>query len=287
MPASQAAALAASSTAAARAGPQDQRADCVHLGRYRRDSRTRELVMLTDQSGGRLVVDREAFGHSDARLLAELAPEEPPENAALIARLYRATPRPCRLISAARQAAPHADPAGDLPDSVTGPDGLAYRLAAVGDDEEVRWVAGDRNSAPGRQNVRTVREVVGALQTYDPVFAMTEAAIQSAPPGKRAALTRELAAVRNSSRVLNRGLREAVLEHVERGVSYSEIAVRCGHVRNDRRGLTCGETSWLRRRIGLIPEAGKQQPTPWIRADVLALIARQGLGIAPRDVELH
>jgi hypothetical protein len=44
--------------------------------------------------------------------------------------------------------------------------------------------------------------------------------------------------------------------------------------------------SWLARRIGQTPEAGAAEPTPWISSDVLALIARDGLGLSPREVEL-
>jgi hypothetical protein len=55
---------------------------------------------------------------------------------------------------------------------------------------------------------------------------------------------------------------------------------------SDQRGNISGETSWLARRIGQLPEGGHSTPTPWIHSDTLALIARQGLRIAPRDVEL-
>ena len=34
------------------------------------------------------------------------------------------------------------------------------------------------------------------------------------------------------------------------------------------------------------PESGKDTPTPWVRSDVLALIARRGLGVSPHEVEL-
>ncbi|HYB24222.1 MAG TPA: hypothetical protein VED41_10520, partial [Solirubrobacteraceae bacterium] len=69
-------------------------------------------------------------------------------------------------------------------------------------------------------------------------------------------------------------------------LSMSEIAIRCGRVKRDRRGNEAGETSWLSRRLGLAPEGGHSTPTPWIHSDVLALIARSGLGISPREVEL-
>jgi hypothetical protein len=67
----------------------------------------------------------------------------------------------------------------------------------------------------------------------------------------------------------------------------SEIALRCGIVKRDRRGKVSGETSWLARRIGIMPEGGETEITPWIHSDVLAVIARKGLGISPREVELQ
>ena len=66
----------------------------------------------------------------------------------------------------------------------------------------------------------------------------------------------------------------------------SEIATRCGRTKRDSRGNLSGETSWLARRLGLLPEGGQTTPTPWVHSDVLGLIARRGLGIAPREVEL-
>ena len=102
-----------------------------------------------------------------------------------------------------------------------------------------------------------------------------------------AVLRAELVRVQHSPIVLNRGLREAVLAVVSRGeLSMSEIAIRCGRVKRDRRGNESGETSWLARRLGLQPEGGHIAPTPWVHSEVLALVARRGLGIAPREVEL-
>jgi hypothetical protein len=87
--------------------------------------------------------------------------------------------------------------------------------------------------------------------------------------------------------LLNRGLREVVQRKVARGeLSMSEIALRCGRVKRDRRGNLSGETSWLARRIGQLPEGGEQEPTPWIHSDVLALIVRQGLGASPHEIEV-
>jgi hypothetical protein len=66
----------------------------------------------------------------------------------------------------------------------------------------------------------------------------------------------------------------------------SEIAIRCGRVKRDTRGSSSGQTSWLARRIGQLPEGGQDSPTPWVHTDVLALIARDGIGVSPNEVEL-
>jgi hypothetical protein len=60
----------------------------------------------------------------------------------------------------------------------------------------------------------------------------------------------------------------------------------CGRIKHDRRGNGSGETSWLARRVGLLPSTPGDRPNPWVHSDTLALIARDGLGIAPREVEL-
>jgi hypothetical protein len=55
-------------------------------------------------------------------------------------------------------------------------------------------------------------------------------------------------------------------------------------MKRDPRGNGSGETSWLARRVGLIADGGASNP--WVHSDTLALIARDGLGVAPREVEL-
>jgi hypothetical protein len=60
----------------------------------------------------------------------------------------------------------------------------------------------------------------------------------------------------------------------------------CGRIKHDRRGNGSGETSWLARRVGLLPSTAGARPNPWVHSDTLALIARDGLGVAPREVEL-
>ncbi len=149
---------------------------------------------------------------------------------------------------------------------------------------ELRWLRSPDDCAV------SIREVVGALENYEPVRAHTRAALTRHGGDARlsvAVLRAELRRLDASRIVLNRGLREAVLEaNRARGLSMSEIAFRCGRVKYDARGNPSGETSWLARRVGLSPEGGERRPTPWVHSDVLALIARAGLDLSPREVEL-
>ena len=126
------------------------------------------------------------------------------------------------------------------------------------------------------------RAVVAALEDYEPLVSMTRRAVaeyfddRTIKVGALALALRELL---ESKVVLNRGLREAVLDSPLR---FHEVAIRCGKSHSTSGG---GETTWLKRRLGRKPEPGKSLPTPWIHTDVLALIAREGLGVAPMDVE--
>jgi hypothetical protein len=138
--------------------------------------------------------------------------------------------------------------------------------------------------------VITVREVVGCLERYEPVCSLSARAVDAhrgAPNVSVTELRVELERVRESPIVLNRGLREAVLGAIKRGeVTMSEIAIRCRRVKRAANGNESGATSWLARRIGTLPASGQSAPTAWVHTDVLALIAREGLGVAPQDVEL-
>jgi hypothetical protein len=42
----------------------------------------------------------------------------------------------------------------------------------------------------------------------------------------------------------------------------SEIAIRCGRIKRDANGNESGETSWLARRIGTLPESGRTGGDP-------------------------
>jgi hypothetical protein len=136
----------------------------------------------------------------------------------------------------------------------------------------------------------SVREAIEGMRSYEPVRTLTRLALATHARRRDvsiAVLRLELERVLRSPIVLNCKLRETVLQMIgERGLSMSEIAIRCGRVKRDCAGNVSGETSWLARRLGLLPEGGRERPTPWIHSEVLALIARQGLGVSPREVEL-
>jgi hypothetical protein len=129
------------------------------------------------------------------------------------------------------------------------------------------------------------------MEGYEPVRALTVRALahhRDDAAVSVAVLRSELQRLDASRIVLNRGLRRAVLHAMgTQGLSLSEIAHRCGRVKRDGKGHCSGETSWLSRRVGISPEGGGDgEPTPWIHSEVLAVIARDGLGISPREVEL-
>jgi len=259
---------------------------------------TRELIARGGAAGSTLLIDREASTGADERLIAHLPADEPPANAALICSLYaEAAPerRRCREVTERdalaiplQEASPPADREQSL--SVETP-GASFRLARLPSRmsiPELRWtVSGPRMPRP---RVVSLRDAIAAAQDYEPLCSITRAAIARHTPDAEVSTTTvrsELTRVLESPIVLNRGLREALLARVERdGSSLSEIAIRCGRIKRDSRGGQSGETSWLARRIGVLPEGGQSEPTVWVHSSVLALIARDGLGISPREVEL-
>jgi hypothetical protein len=167
----------------------------------------------------------------------------------------------------------------------------AYSIAPVpgaGSIPDLRWVSARDDDRDGR--VLTLREVIGRTESYEPARSLTRQALAHHGDSRHVSVTAlrgELHRVNCSRIVLNRGLREAVVAAIDAGVvSASEIAIRCGRMRRDARGNVTGETSWLARRIGLACEAGGASPTPWVHSEVLATVARCGLGISPHEVEL-
>ncbi len=261
---------------------------------------TREVVSLQRPDGSTLVVDYQLGTLSDGRLIAHLSPDEPPENAQVVCELYLAddTKGRCRAVTPedfdlTRHTTPPSPPA-DAPtavDSLKDAEGHVYRIRQLptrGTMPELRWT---RSRDPGREfgfDAVSFRDVVAALEAYEPARTLTTQALtRCAGNLSTRRLREEYARLVGSPIVLNRGLRETVQRKVMGGeLSMSEIAIRCGRTKRDRRGNLSGETSWLARRIGQLPEGGESEPTPWVHTDVLARIARDGLGIAPREAEL-
>jgi len=276
------------------------------LGSYRDwRGRPREIVTLSGAGKSVLVLDRDAITLGDRRLLAHLAADEPPENAAIVSRCFlrqaRRTRCTCRLLSVSDlRAVPLADEIApvDTQAERTGeeilhdPAGHCYRierLASTMSIPELRWCRHCPEEPGGGGGPISVRETIAGLERYEPVLALTRRAVDSndqAGDVSIAVLRAELVRMQESPIVLNRALRVAVVNAVERGgQSMSEIAMRCGRIKRDSAGNASGETSWLARRLGLLPEGGRRKPTPWIHSDVLALIARDGLALSPREVE--
>ena len=261
------------------------------------DGAAREIVLLRGARGSRLVVDRRARSETDARLLAHLSSDEPDVNALLVSREYLADD--CRerrmlarrdLVSVGEGSECSVELRGEPDQSVlTDRAGASYQLRADGDPSELRW----HRQGPGvadRPLPVSARDVVAALEDYEPVRTLTRAAIDAHRADRSisiATLGLELRRLEASPIVLNRQLRAAVLDAVRRrGVSLSAIAIACGRMKRDSRGNGSGETSWLARRVGLVGGEANGAPNPWVHTDTLALIARDGLGIAPREVEL-
>jgi hypothetical protein len=272
------------------------------LGRYTaRDSdQQREVVSLKRSDESTLVVDYQLGTLADGRLIARLAPDEPPENAQVLCDLYLAdaTRGRCRAITAEDyEVAPDATapldiaattPVAELRDA----EGRSYAIRVIEGDgaPELRWTCSRPDNPQGRFDVLTLRDVVARVETYEPAYTNTRSALAEHGPNRTVSthrLATEFDRLRESPIVLNRRLRETVQRTLLAGeLTMSEIAQRCGRVKHDRRGNTSGETSWLARRIGQLPEGGSNRPCPWIHTDVLALIARAGLGLSPHEVEL-
>lgn len=267
------------------------------LARYAApDGTSREIITRRSAAKTTLVIDRETKTLGDPRLVAALWPDEPPENAALVCRLYLADPagRYCRalkredlLVAAAPAIELRAKPNLQGSTHLTDRSGNRYRIECVGTEdglEEPSWTKTASGAAPDSTERATLCQVIGAMEDYSPALAITAHVVDSDP--RACALERELESLRNSALVLNRRLRERLLAAVGRGeVTMSEVAMRCGHVKRDRDGNECGETNWPARRVGLMPDGCDHAPSPWIHSRVLGEIAR-ALGLNPGEVEL-
>jgi hypothetical protein len=268
------------------------------------DGGLREVLARRGAAASVLVIDRDAYSRGDRRLVAHLDADEPRENARVICAEYLARVTGERLRCRALEPGDlergpngslyeppcRASPSSILGEASNGSLAPRFRLRCVpagGALMQLRWW---RCGGGWAARPVSAREAIATLENYEPVRTVTTVAL--APERQRCGvsttvLRAELKRVLESPIVLNRALREATLARVEHGeLSMSEIAIRCGRTKRDLAGNESGETSWLARRLGLLPEGGKSEPTPWIHSDVLALIARCGLGIAPREVEL-
>ncbi len=268
----------------------------------------REVLALPGHGGSVLVLDHDAATWGDRRLVAHLAADEPLENANLVCWHYLRDPRPRRCRPLAPEdllAAPFAEgcelPEDGACDPLPPPDavelldrhGCRHRLESLATGlsiPELRWCH-FRPERGGDPQPESVRDAVGCMEGYEPVRALTVRALahyRDDATVSVAVLHSELQRIDASRIVLNRELRRAVVHAMRtQGLSLSEIAHRCGRVKHDSKGNCSGETSWLSRRVGISPEGGGDgEPTPWIHSEVLAVIARDGLGISPREVEL-
>jgi hypothetical protein len=284
---------------------QGKQAKQRRLARYLDwNNRRREVIARRGFGGSVLVVDRDADTLGDRRLVAHLGADEPPGNAAVVCRLYlddaKSSRHRCRSLKKEDlQAAPLVEE--DTPEwsslqrgcrhHLVDRDGRLHRLELVHTGmsiPELRWQR--VSPCQGEPRSESVRDVIAALERYEPVRTLTRGALASHgadPAVSVTALRAEFERVLVSPIVLNRGLRDVVLATITREqLSMSEIAARCGRVKRDGKGNESGETSWLARRLGILPEGGHESPTPWIHSDVLGLISRRGLGVSPREVEL-
>jgi hypothetical protein len=267
--------------------------------------RPRELLVRPAHAGSVLVLDRDAATLCDRRLIAHLAADEPSENAQLVCRLYLEEPngRWCRRIEPADLERDPLPASGsetysddvDAKAPIIDRDGNIYRLGLLPGERsglQLRWSRRPAADTAGTWERVGMRDVVASIESYEPVRTLTERALaryrhERDSKVSLGRLQAELERLSTSPIVLNRRLREAVLETIHtRGLSMSEVAHRCGMVKCDQRGRLSGETSWLARRVGIMPEGGESQVTPWVHSDVLGLIARRGLGLSPREVEL-
>ncbi|MHB1571713.1 MAG: hypothetical protein ACYC0H_21270, partial [Solirubrobacteraceae bacterium] len=235
--------------------------------------------------------------------VGRLESDEPTENAQLLARLYTQAGSPrCRPL---RRSDVHPSGALSPPSEapgwrehqpLTAADGSAFRLREIapviaGRAHELAWTRTRPGAPRDSCEIVSLREVVGSLEAYEPARSLTHAALAACAAErcyKASRIALEVRRLRESPTVLNRALRDAVQARITAGeASLSSIAVACGRVKRDSHGKPSGETSWLARRIGTAPAAPGCPPSPWVHIDVLALIARDGLGLAPREVEVE
>ncbi len=162
------------------------------LGRYaERDGSPREVIARGGAAGSVLVIDRQRATRDDPRLVAHLAADEPQENAELVCRFYirdlAAGCGRCRPVAAEdMSAAPLADPWDSEVGTPATAGGMALRdrrgrsyvlepLPSRMSIPELRWCR--HEPAAGTGEPVSVREAVAALESYEPVRALTVRAL--------------------------------------------------------------------------------------------------------------
>ena len=228
----------------------------------------REILGLPRPDGSVLVVDCLPGTRADARLLARLAPEEPSENARIVCEMYLADESRGRCRHLTGQdfgPASRADPVSSFDRACrrcrcSGTTRLPHSIANDSSGSsfpELCWTRCATSSEDAPFDIVTLRDVIAGLEDYEPARAVTVAALTRHEEDELVSTCRlagELERVTFSPIVLNRGLREAVERKLASAeLTMSEIAMRCGRTKRDRRGTLSGETSWLARRIGALP----------------------------------
>jgi hypothetical protein len=278
---------------------RDPLADGRVLGSYQDpEGASRSVLAIEGQDGSTLVIDRREGAISDIRLVDRILADEPVlddsiDNARLIAKHYLADPSRGRCRVLRPSDLDYEDEAEEAPvpsETLVARDGTHYRLHAGEAGTSGRTLRWSTVRADGSCKIVSLRTVIGTLEHYEPARSMTIAALTRHARRNKGVRTSILAAeLRGLDRgafVLNRGLREAAIRTVARKeASWSEIALRCGRIHAMARGQRCGDTSWLKRRLGIMPDSASGQVTPWLRAETLALIAH-GLGVDPVSVEI-
>ena len=200
------------------------------------DYADREVVLLPGAHGSRLVVDRLVDDAGDPRLVAHLTSDEPDLNAVVVTDIYLADPRrrarPLTDDDLRRRplASPEAAVAGHEP-VLTDAYGIRFRLAPIDSvglgPPELRWLRQPPAGTEGPAECVSSRRVVGALEDYEPVRSLNAAAIARHlrdPAVSVATLGLELRRLATSPIVLNRRLREAVVDaSLRRGLSLSAM----------------------------------------------------------------
>ncbi len=273
------------------------------LGSYRTDDppRERRIGAVAIPDGSVLVLDYEMPSCADPRVLARIAPEEPPGNAQLVADLYladtrRGRSRPLTLAdlegSAPASRPSQRDAHVELPTPRSRQIWVVSSIRAntdAGEFPQLRWM--ELAETPGESfGPVTLREVIGALERYEPAIAMTRSAIDAQPPGG-AVSTATLRAELHRMQAQRDRAEPWTARSGRPRAGLRDVAQRDRACAAGARNATAAETSAARRAgspgaSAVCPESGKPTPTPWVHTSTLALIAREGLRVSPREVEL-